>query len=114
MNSKKRGGYTGGGGTSSQTKRRRQDEDDDAPGTFEQYLANMEDDDMDYEDGPAGLEGQGPEQESTYDRSFKDHNLSEDFYTFILQIFNYGGINFALNLFIDPVEFIFLLKLIHL
>lgn len=78
MNSKKRGGYNGGGGTSSQTKRPRQDEDEDAPGTFEQYLANMEDDDMDYEDGPAGLEGQGPEQESTYDRSLKTH-LSKTF-----------------------------------
>ena len=70
MNSKKRGGYSGGGGggIGSQTKRPRQDEDEDAPGSFEQYLATMEDDDMEYDDSPAGVDGQGPEQESTYDR----------------------------------------------
>jgi DNA polymerase delta subunit 1 len=67
MNSKKRGGYSGGG-AGSQTKRPRQDDDEDAPGTFEQYLATMEDDDMEAEDAPVGAEGQGPAQESTYDR----------------------------------------------
>ena len=69
MHGMKRGGLSGSYGVGgSQHKRQRQDEDEDTPGSFEEHLANlMEDEDMEYEDSPT-IDGEGPQQESTYNR----------------------------------------------
>ena len=69
MHGMKRGGGRGGGYGGSQQKRPRPDGDEeDTPGSFEEHLANlMEEEETEYDDSPR-MEGEGPKQESTYDR----------------------------------------------
>ena len=66
MYGNKRGGYSGGPGPS-QSKKPKNDDDDEFPAeTFEDHLANLDDDDMmDDWDGEVA-EGEGPAMESTY------------------------------------------------
>jgi len=61
----KRGGYSGGQGSSHAKKPKNEDDDEDFPGTFEDHLAGLEDDDMMDTDFPM-IEGDGPAIESTY------------------------------------------------
>ena len=51
-------------------KKARVDDDEDGPGTFEERLASMEEMEMDMgeEEDFLKAEGEGPQQESTYDR----------------------------------------------
>ena len=59
---------SGGSAFGAGQKRPRQDDDDDMPGSFEEHLANLvEEDDLELEDSPR-FDGEGPDQESTYHR----------------------------------------------
>jgi len=83
MHGMKRGGGRGGGYGGSQQKRPRPDGDEeDTPGSFEEHLANlMEEEETEYDDSPR-MEGEGPKQESTYDRwarpKLPDYKPEED------------------------------------
>jgi len=61
----KRGGYSGGQGTSHAKKPKNDEDDEDFPGTFEDHLAGLDEDDMMDTDSPM-TEGDGPVIESTY------------------------------------------------
>lgn len=59
---------SGGSAFGAGQKRPRQDDDDDMPGSFEEHLANLvEEDDLELDDSPR-FDGEGPDQESTYHR----------------------------------------------